>query len=52
VGGLFAGGGLSAVLGIDNPYAFGIAALLIVLGALAAFMFFTGRWQVNRGKAL
>lgn len=52
VGGLFGGAGLSAVLGIDNPYAFGIAALLIILGALAAFMFFTGRWQINRGKAL
>lgn len=52
VGGLFGGAGLSALLGVDNPYAFGIAALLIVLGSIAAFMFFTGRWQINRSKAL
>lgn len=52
VGGLFGGAGLSALLGVDNPWAFGIAALLIAIGAIAAFMFFTGRWQVNRGKAL
>ena len=48
VGGLFGGAGLSAVLGVDNPYAFCIAALLIVLGAVDAFMFLTGRWQINR----
>lgn len=52
VGGLFGGAGLSALLGVDNPYAFGIAALLIVLGSIAAFMFVTGRWQINRSKAL
>jgi len=52
VGGLFGGAGLSAILGVDNVYAFGIAALLIILGSLAAFMFFTGRWSVNRGKTL
>lgn len=51
VGGLASGGGLTAVLGINNPYAFGIAALLIVLAAIAAFMFFTGRWTVNRKPA-
>ncbi|PZP67905.1 MAG: hypothetical protein DI604_20180 [Delftia acidovorans] len=51
VGGLVSGGGLTAVLGINNPYAFGIAALLIVLAAIAAFMFFTGRWTVNRKPA-
>ena len=47
VGGLFGGAGLSAVLGVNNPYAAGIAALLIVVGSIAAFMFFTGRWSVN-----
>lgn len=52
VGGLFGGAGLSALLGVNNPWAFGIAALLIVIGSIAAFMFFTGRWQINRSKAL
>jgi len=51
VGGLFGGAGLSAVLGVNNPYAAGIAALLIVIGSIAAFMFFTGRWSVNRAPA-
>ncbi len=51
VGGLFGGAGLSAVLGVNNPYAFGIAALLVVIGSIAAFMFFTGRWSVNRAPA-
>ncbi|MCY1545403.1 hypothetical protein D9M68_813440 [compost metagenome] len=51
VGGLFGGAGLSAVLGVNNPYGFGIAALLIVIGSIAAFMFFTGRWSVNRARA-
>lgn len=48
VGGLASGGGLTAILGINNPYAFGIAALLIILAAVAGFMFLTGRWSVNR----
>ncbi|WP_256364277.1 hypothetical protein [Ensifer sp. ZNC0028] len=34
---------LAAVLGVNNPYAAGIAALLIVIGSIAAFMFITGR---------
>ncbi len=51
VGGLFGGAGLSAMLGVNNPYAFGIAALLIVIGSIAAFMFLTGRWSVNRAPA-
>lgn len=51
VGGLFGGAGLSAVLGVNNPYAAGIAALLIVIGSIAAFMFLTGRWSVNRTPA-
>lgn len=51
VGGLFSGAGLSAVLGVNNPWAFGIAALLIVIGAIAGFMFLSGRWSINRGKA-
>ncbi|WP_063979517.1 hypothetical protein [Ensifer sp. Root423] len=51
VGGLFGGAGLSAVLGVNNPYAFGIAALLIVIGSIAAVMFLTGRWSVNRAPA-
>lgn len=52
VGGLFGGAGLTALLGVDNPWAFGVAALLIVLGALAGYMFFSGRWQVLRSKAV
>lgn len=48
IGGLFGGAGLSALLGVDNPYAFGIAALLLLMGGGALFMFLSGRWQVNR----
>ncbi len=43
VGGLFGGARLSAVLGVNNLYAAGIAALLIVIGSIAAFMLVTGR---------
>lgn len=52
VGGLFGGAGLSALLGVNNPWAFGIAALLIVIGSVAGFMFFSGRWSINRSKAV
>ncbi|QRY66229.1 hypothetical protein JVX98_03870 (plasmid) [Ensifer sp. PDNC004] len=51
VGGLFGSAGLSVVLGVNNPYAAGIAALLIVIGSIAAFMFVTGRWSVYRAPA-
>ncbi|MCV9997316.1 hypothetical protein OE766_03570 [Pararhizobium sp. YC-54] len=51
VGGLFGGAGLSALLGVNNPWAFGIAALLIVIGSIAGFMFISGRWSINRSKA-
>ncbi|MBD9650148.1 chitinase [Ensifer sp. ENS09] len=51
VGGLFGGAGLSAVLGVNNPYAAGIAALLIVVGSVALIMFATGRRSVNRAPA-
>lgn len=51
ISGLFSGAVLSALLGVNNPYAFGITALLIILGAVALFMFLSGRWQVNRSAA-
>lgn len=51
VGGLFGSASLSAVLGVNNAYAAGIAALLIVIGSVAAFMLLTGRWSVNRAPA-
>lgn len=39
------------ITGLDNPYALGGLALLLVAG-LVAFMFWSGRWSVNRSKAL
>jgi putative chitinase len=48
---LFGSAGLSAVLGVNDAYAAGIAALLIVIGSVAAFMLLTGRWSVNRAPA-
>ncbi|WP_273794713.1 chitinase [Brucella intermedia] len=50
VGGMFGTAGLSALLGVDNPWAFGMAAMLVLLGAGAAFMFASGRWSVNAIK--
>lgn len=52
VGGMFGTAGISALLGVDNPWAFGMAAMLVLLGAGAAFMFVSGRWSVNRLKEL
>lgn len=49
---LFGSAGASAILGINNPWAFGVAALLIALGSAAIFMFASGRWSVNRLKEL
>lgn len=37
--------------GVNNAYALIFALALLALAGLAAFMFFSGRWQINRGKA-
>lgn len=37
--------------GIDNVYALIFSLALLGLAAFMGFMFITGRWQVNRGKA-
>ncbi|MCX2697059.1 chitinase [Ochrobactrum chromiisoli] len=52
LGGVFGTAGLSAILGVDNPWGFGVAALLLTLGFGALFMFASGRWSVNviKGK--
>lgn len=41
-----------AVTGIDNLYSLIFMLVLVGIGALAAFMFFTGRFSINRAKAL
>ncbi len=43
---------LPALLGVDNVYALILALALLLLSAGAAYMFFSGRWSINRGKAL
>lgn len=43
---------IPAVTGIDNLYSLIFMLVLMSIGALAAFMFFTGRFSVNRSKAL
>lgn len=40
------------VTGINNVYALIFAVALLAISSLAAFMFLSGRWQVNRSKAL
>lgn len=40
----------SAIVGVNNPWAFGVSALLLILGAGAFYMFASGRWSVNRLK--
>jgi hypothetical protein len=43
--------GVTLVTGLNNPYALGGFSLMLI-ALLVGFMFYTGRWQVNRGKAL
>lgn len=52
VGGTVGTAGASALLGVDNPWAFGIAVLMLALAGLAGFMFLSGRWSVNRVKTV
>ncbi|KQV36449.1 MULTISPECIES: hypothetical protein [unclassified Rhizobium] len=40
------------IAGINNVYALIFGLALLGISSLAAFMFFSGRWQVNRSKAL
>ncbi|MCJ7996081.1 hypothetical protein J5N58_16810 [Rhizobium cremeum] len=51
LGGTVGTAGASALLGVNNPWAFGVAALVLLLGAGAGYMFLSGRWSVNRIKA-
>ncbi|KQY17453.1 hypothetical protein ASE23_01995 [Rhizobium sp. Root73] len=39
------------VTGINNVYALIFAVALLAVSSLAAFMFLSGRWSINRGKA-
>ncbi|SMD02464.1 glycoside hydrolase family 19 protein [Rhizobium sp. RU36D] len=50
LGGTVGTAGMSALLGVNNPWGFGIAALVLLLGAGAGYMFLSGRWSVNRIK--
>lgn len=50
LGGTVGTAGASALLGVNNPWAFGVAALVLLLGAGAGYMFLSGRWSVNRIK--
>lgn len=43
---------LSGLLGVSNPWAFGVAALLLLMGAVVLYMFGSGRWSVNRIKGI
>lgn len=51
IGGLFSGAFGTALLGVNNPWAFGIAALMLILLFIAGGMFLSGRWSINRSKA-
>jgi len=42
----------SAIVGVNNPWAFGVSALLLLLGAGTVYMFASGRWSVNRLKEI
>lgn len=48
LGTLSGGGILSAIAGIANPWAFGLLAILLVIGAVFAWGFFSGRINFNR----
>lgn|GEM_PF-401019 len=52
IGGTVGSAVVSAVVGVNNPWAFGLTALLLLIGAGAVFMFASGRWSVNRLKEL
>ncbi|EGP57908.1 hypothetical protein G3A56_07265 [Rhizobium oryzihabitans] len=42
----------SALVGVNNPWAFGVTALLLLMGGGALYMFGSGRWSVNRIKGI
>ena len=52
IGGTLGSAAVSAIVGVNNPWAFGVSALLLLLGAGAVYMFASGRWSVNRLKEL
>lgn len=52
IGGTVGTAVVSAVVGVNNPWAFGVSALLLLLGAGAVYMFASGRWSVNRLKEI
>lgn len=43
---------IPAVTGIDNPYSLALCIFLIIVGCVAGYMFFTGRFSITRTKAL
>ena len=44
--------GVSALVGVNNPWAFGVSALALLMGGGALYMFGSGRWSVNRIKGI
>jgi predicted chitinase len=42
----------SALLGVNNPWAFGVAAMIVASGAFGGYMLLTGRWSIRRGSAI
>lgn len=52
VGGTIATAVGSAIVGVDNPWAFGVTVVALLMGGFAIFMFGSGRWSVNRVKGI
>lgn len=52
LGGTFGSALASALVGVNNPWAFGVTALLLLMGGGALYMFGSGRWSVNRIKGV
>ncbi|UXT99432.1 hypothetical protein [Agrobacterium tumefaciens] len=44
--------GVSALVGVNNPWAFGVSALALLMGGGVLYMFGSGRWSVNRIKGI
>ena len=52
LGGTLGSAILTGLVGVNNPWAFGVSALLLLMGGGVLYMFGSGRWSVNRLKGI
>ncbi|MCA2374514.1 hypothetical protein ATU3B_23075 [Agrobacterium genomosp. 3 str. CIP 111-78] len=52
LGGTLGSAILTGLVGVNNPWAFGVSALMLLMGGGVLYMFGSGRWSVNRIKGI